>query len=90
MINYRLADLRTLLACLREEGCAVIDMVDESKYGTFGWVLDPEGNRIERWQPPEGRQGTGLHRVVAPPAEPVELPDGTAVTQKTPRQEVHA
>jgi len=29
--------------------------VDESEFGKFGWVTDPEGNRIELWQPPEGR-----------------------------------
>ncbi len=55
MINYRVADLHALLACLREEGCAVDDKVDESEYGKFGWVLDPEGNRIELWQPPDGQ-----------------------------------
>ena len=28
--------------------------VEESEYGKFGWVMDPEGNRIELWQPPTG------------------------------------
>ena len=55
MINYRVADLHSLLAVLRAEGCAVDDKVDESDYGKFGWVMDPEGNRVELWQPPEGR-----------------------------------
>lgn len=55
MINYRVADLHALLAALRGEGCAVDDKVDESEYGKFGWVMDPEGNRIELWQPPPGR-----------------------------------
>ena len=55
MINYRVADLHALLAALREEGCAVEDDVEESEYGKFGWVADPDGNRIELWQPPEGR-----------------------------------
>jgi predicted enzyme related to lactoylglutathione lyase len=54
MINYRVADLHALLAALRNEGCAVDDKVDESEYGKFGWVMDPEGNRIELWQPPPG------------------------------------
>ena len=52
MINYRVEDLHALLAKLREEGCAVEDKVDESEYGKFGWVMDPEGNRLELWQPP--------------------------------------
>ena len=55
MINYRVADLRGLLKVLREEGCQVLDKVDESKFGIFGWVMDPEGNKVELWQPPEGQ-----------------------------------
>ena len=52
MINYRVHDLHALLAALRAEGCDVDDKVDESEYGKFGWVQDPEGNRIELWQAP--------------------------------------
>ncbi len=52
MINYRVDDLHALLAQLRAAGCAVEDKVDDSEYGKFGWVMDPEGNRIELWQPP--------------------------------------
>ncbi len=55
MINYRVEDLHALLAVLREEGCEVDEKVEESEFGKFGWVVDPEGNRIELWQPPEGR-----------------------------------
>lgn len=55
MINYRVDDLHALLAQLRSEGCAVDAKVDESEYGKFGWVMDPEGNRIELWQPPAGQ-----------------------------------
>lgn len=53
MINYRVADLHALLAALREEGCDVDAKVDESEYGKFGWVMDPEGNRVELWEPPD-------------------------------------
>jgi predicted enzyme related to lactoylglutathione lyase len=52
MINYRVADLDGLLAVLRNEGCAVDEKTEVSEYGRFGWVTDPEGNRIELWQPP--------------------------------------
>ena len=52
MINYRVADLDALLALLRAEGCTVDDRTEASEYGKFGWVTDPEGNRIELWQPP--------------------------------------
>ena len=55
MINYRVDDVHALIAQLRSEGCAVDDKVDESEYGKFGWVTDPEGNRVELWQPPEGQ-----------------------------------
>ena len=55
MINYRVEDLHALLARLRSEGCAVDAKVEESEYGKFGWVMDPEGNRIELWQPPPGQ-----------------------------------
>jgi catechol 2,3-dioxygenase-like lactoylglutathione lyase family enzyme len=55
MVNYRVADLHGLLAALRAEGCAVQDQVEESEFGKFGWVVDPEGNKLELWQPPEGQ-----------------------------------
>ncbi|MFZ6679747.1 VOC family protein [Undibacterium sp. Tian12W] len=53
MINYRVDDLHALLAALRAEGCDVDAKVDESEYGKFGWVMDPEGNRVELWEPPK-------------------------------------
>lgn len=55
MINFRVAELHSLLAALRAEGCKVEEKVEESEYGKFGWVLDPEGNKLELWQPPEGK-----------------------------------
>jgi predicted enzyme related to lactoylglutathione lyase len=55
MINYRVDDLHALLAQLRAEGCQVDDKVEESAYGKFGWVFDPEGNKIELWQAPAGQ-----------------------------------
>jgi len=55
MINFRVDDLHALIAALRAEGCAVDAKVDESEYGKFGWVTDPDGNRIELWQPPAGK-----------------------------------
>jgi predicted enzyme related to lactoylglutathione lyase len=55
MVNYRVEDLGGLLKALREEGCDVLDKTDDSEYGKFGWVMDPEGNKVELWQPPEGQ-----------------------------------
>ena len=54
MINYRVADLMALLDLLRSEGCNVDEKTDVSEFGKFGWVMDPEGNRIELWEPPDG------------------------------------
>jgi predicted enzyme related to lactoylglutathione lyase len=51
MVNYRVADLDRMLAQLRAAGAQVDDRVDDYDYGRFGWALDPEGNRIELWQP---------------------------------------
>lgn len=55
MVNYRVDDLDALLAALRVEGCNVLDRTDDSEYGKFGWVIDPEGNKVELWQPPPGQ-----------------------------------
>ena len=54
-INYRVDDLRALVKVLREEGCNVLDKVDDSEYGKFAWVIDPEGNKVELWEPPAGQ-----------------------------------
>ncbi|QNA90826.1 VOC family protein [Massilia sp. Dwa41.01b] len=55
MINYRVDDLDALLAALRSEGCQVLDETSDSEYGKFGWVIDPEGNKVELWEPPAGQ-----------------------------------
>ena len=53
MVNFRVADLHAMLDQLQRNGCNVDEKVEESDYGKFGWVMDPEGNRIELWEPPE-------------------------------------
>ena len=55
MVNYRVEDLHALVKILKEEGCNVLEKIDDSEYGKFGWVIDPEGNKVELWQPPEGQ-----------------------------------
>ncbi|WP_431102486.1 VOC family protein [Roseateles noduli] len=55
MINYRVADLASLLKALRDEGCNVLEKTDDSEYGKLGWVIDPEGNKVELWEPPAGQ-----------------------------------
>ena len=55
MVNYRVDDVHALVAALKAEGCNVLDRVDDSEYGKFAWVIDPEGNKVELWQPPAGQ-----------------------------------
>jgi len=50
MVNYRVADLDLMLDQLRRAGIA-IEKVEDHDYGRFAWITDPEGNRIELWQP---------------------------------------
>ena len=52
MVNFRVLDLAAMLEQLRRNGCDVDDTVEDTEYGKFGWVMDPEGNRIELWEPP--------------------------------------
>ena len=38
-----------------QEGCNVLEKIDESEYGKFAWVIDPEGNKVELWEPLPGQ-----------------------------------
>lgn len=52
MLNFRVRDLDAMLAQLRAAGAAVTDETQDMEgVGRFGWATDPEGNRIELWQP---------------------------------------
>ena len=51
MINYRVENLDSLLRQLRSEGVAVDEHIEQYAYGRFGWIMDPEGNKIELWEP---------------------------------------
>jgi predicted enzyme related to lactoylglutathione lyase len=55
MVSYRVDDLAALLQALRDEGCQVFDKTGDGEYGKFGWVVDPEGHKVELWQPPPGQ-----------------------------------
>jgi catechol 2,3-dioxygenase-like lactoylglutathione lyase family enzyme len=50
MVNYRVPNLERMLAQLRENGVE-IEKVEDYDYGRFAWVTDPEGNRVELWEP---------------------------------------
>lgn len=53
MVNYRVDDLDALLAALREEGVEIDPKREDHDYGRFAWITDPEGNKIELWEPPK-------------------------------------
>ncbi len=51
MINYRVHDLEALLKVLAEEGVQIVGEMETYDYGKFGWIIDPEGVKIELWEP---------------------------------------
>ena len=51
MVNYRVDDLDALLAQLTAAGVPIDPHRDDQPYGRFAWITDPEGNRLELWQP---------------------------------------
>jgi predicted enzyme related to lactoylglutathione lyase len=54
MINYRVRNLDGMLAQLRALGVAVEPKVTDDFNGKFAWIVDPEGNKIELWEPKPG------------------------------------
>jgi predicted enzyme related to lactoylglutathione lyase len=53
MLNYRVDDLDALLEALRAEGVQIDPKREDADYGRFAWIMDPEGNKIELWEPPK-------------------------------------
>jgi len=51
MVNYRVQNLEGLVKKLRANGVTIADEIEEFEYGKFVHVLDPEGNKIELWEP---------------------------------------
>ena len=51
MQNFRVANLEKLLGQLKLEGVTLVGEMESYDYGKFGWILDPEGNKIELWEP---------------------------------------
>jgi predicted enzyme related to lactoylglutathione lyase len=52
MVNFRVDDLDALLGQLAEAGVRIDPHREDHAYGRFAWIWDPEGNRVELWQPP--------------------------------------
>ena len=53
MINYRVDNLDALLEALKAEGVEIDPKREDHEFGRFAWIIDPEGNRIELWEPPK-------------------------------------
>jgi len=51
MFNYRVHNLKELIKKLKKESVEIVGEVQEFEYGNFGWILDPDGNKIELWEP---------------------------------------
>ena len=54
MCNFRVDDLDAVLAALAAEGVRIDPERQDAEYGRFAWIYDPDGNKIELWQPPAG------------------------------------
>ncbi|MEP7266579.1 MAG: VOC family protein [Saprospiraceae bacterium] len=57
MINYRVENLVELLTELKKEGVQIVGEMEVHEYGKFGWILDPEGKKIELWEPVDAEFG---------------------------------
>lgn len=53
MINYRVQNIEGLVKNLRENGVTILDEIESYDYGKFVHIMDPEGNKIELWEPSE-------------------------------------
>ncbi len=54
MLNYWVENLKALLEEFKKEGVTVVGEAEEYEYGKFGWIMGPEGNKIELWEPIDG------------------------------------
>ena len=51
MINYRVDDMAGLLASLKAAGVEVLQGPESHENGKFAWIVDPDGNKVELWEP---------------------------------------
>lgn len=51
MINYRVQNIEKMVENLKAEGITIVDKIEEYEYGKFVHIMDPEGNKIELWEP---------------------------------------
>ena len=51
MINYAVDDMDAIVKRLQDRGVTVIKRTDDDPFGRFAWIIDPEGNKVELWEP---------------------------------------
>ncbi len=56
MVNFRVDDLDALIDALEEEGVQIVGEIQQHENGRFAWILDPEGRKIELWEPVPSRE----------------------------------
>ena len=59
MINFRVKNLTAMLQQLSAAGIETTGQLDDEAFGRFAWILDPEGNKVELWQPPDSAPEQG-------------------------------
>ena len=59
MVSYRVRDLDAMLAQLRAAGVTLVGEPEAGELGRFAWALDPDGNKLELWEPPPARPSSG-------------------------------
>lgn len=52
MFNLMVDNLDEMLAQIKPSGCEIMQETERGEYGDFGWFMDPDGNKVELWQPP--------------------------------------
>ena len=60
MINYRVDDITELLAQLQRNGIEIVKGPERDDNGTFAWILDPDGNKVELWEPAQADESNQL------------------------------
>jgi len=60
MVNYRVDDLDEMLQELEAASVEIVPKRENSEFGRFAWIVDPEGNRIELWELPEGQERSAI------------------------------
>ena len=57
MCNFRVENLDAVLEALAAEGVKIDPTREDSEFGRFAWIYDPDGNKIELWEPPKDQRG---------------------------------